>query len=315
MTFEITTITGENITLINPFEMKITKSLNTPAHSLVAQFVILKPLDEICFLKVTENEKVIFKGNVDEQRVVYNGTNTKLFISARENSKLIDNEACPVTYTRPSMIDIYNYHLNPFGVKGVLGNGICQGDFAVQKGTCHWAVVKEFCRCALNVFPVITEDGYLDVENSFLKEEPIVFSNDNKSNQGFSQIEVKHKRYGVAGKINYKSGKATDYKNTFYNEEAKKRKITTQRYLNLLNTKSFKRQYLLHRATLKYLKGSFEIDITTLPQNNLKLGRRAKIKDQKLGSFEGLCIYEIVYKLKNGVKNCIATLVPIEHVI
>ncbi|NCC87420.1 MAG: hypothetical protein EOM05_06070 [Clostridia bacterium] len=250
---------------------------------------------------------------VDEQRTICNEGGILIKISARSNSQVIDNEALPITYSRPSLEDIYKNHLKPFGIVGVLGSGICQGDFAVSKGTCHWSVVEEFCECVLNVSPKITNQGYLDARQSGWDEEPVVFSNSLSASYRFFSAQVKYKRYGVVGQMYYKSDSAKGYEGVQINEDARKRKITTQRYLNLSGSQKWERQYRLQREIEKTLKGSNEIELSVPFDCFLQIGAAASFFDERLGSFTNYRIFQIEHTISNAGKKCEVILRPAEH--
>lgn len=310
MIFKATTINNEELDFISPYRLKMCKNLDTPCDSLYAEFLLFEPIGELETISAFNGDKLEFFGKVDEQKVELSSAGLIMSVSARSNSYLIDNEANPTTYTRPSLGDIYKNHLKPFGIKGVLGNGICQGDFSVSKGTCHWAVVDEFCRCVLNVCPQITSDGYLDAQNAFLNDEVIKFH----SNE-FFKASLKYKRYGVIGKINYKSDKAEDYKNAIYNSEAKSRNIETERYLNLTDSPLWKRQYRLHRAFTNSLNGSFEIEIEVPFDSVIETGTTAEFSNKCLGEFKNLCVCEVKREIYNSKKICKVTLIPQAHIV
>jgi len=313
MNIEATTVSGKIVQFSTPIQMELCESFDTPASSLFAAFYVFQPLEELEKIVIKNGGEIVFEGNVDEQRTNCNAQGIRIKISARSQSQLIDNEALPITYSRPSLDDIYKNHLKPFGIKGVLGSGICQGDFAVSKGTCHWAVVEEFCSCVLNVTPKITKDGYLDARKSTQDEEPIVFSNSFGANCRFFSAQVKYKRYGVVGQMHYKSDTAQGYEGLQINEGAKKRKITTQRYLNLSGSQKWERQYRLQRELKKALQGSDEIELTVPFDCFLQVGALASFFDERLGNFTKYRIFQIEHTISNAVKQCVVTLRPAEH--
>ncbi len=224
MNIEGITISGKTICFSNPMQMELCESFDTPASSFFAVFCVFWPIEELEKIIVKNADEIVFEGFVDEQRTICNSQGIHIKISARSNAQLIDNEALPITYIRPSLDDIYKNHLEPFGIKGVLGSGICQGNFAVSKGTCHWAVVEEFCKCVLNVSPKITKEGYLDARQDESSEKSIRFCNSFNGDCRFFSAQIKYKRYGVIGQMFYKSDTSQGYSGLLVDEKVKKEK-------------------------------------------------------------------------------------------
>ncbi|MFY9198950.1 MAG: hypothetical protein WBK75_03620 [Acutalibacteraceae bacterium] len=313
MKIEGVTVSGQTICFSSPIQMELCESFDTPASSLFVVFCIFWPLEELEKIIVKNNGEVVFDGYVDEQSTICDSSGVKIKISARSNAPLIDNEALPVTYIRPSVEDIYKNHLEPFGIKGVLGSGICQGNFTVSKGTCHWAVVDEFCKCVLNVSPKITKDGYLDTRHNVPNETPIVFSNESKGNCRYFSAQVKYKRYGVIGQMLYKVDPSQGYTGLQIDENAKKRKITTKRYLNLSGSQKWERQYRLQREFKKSLSGSCEVELLVPFDCFLKVGALASFYDKRLGEYKDFRIFHIEHIISNLGMHCNVILRPKEH--
>ncbi|MEG1244439.1 MAG: hypothetical protein RSD17_06360, partial [Oscillospiraceae bacterium] len=247
MNIQASTVSGKTVFLGTPLQMQLCESFDTPADAFVAVFFAFEPLEELEKIVVKSENQTVFEGNVDEQITMCNKQGIKIKISARSFSQLIDNEALPTTYIRPALDEIFKNHLEPFGIKGVIGNGICQGDFAVSKGTCHWAVVEQFCKCVLNSSPRITKDRFLDTGEESNDSKPVAFGNFIGADCRYFSAKIKYRRYGVVGEICYKSEAGQGYERVEINQDAKSRNIKTKRYLNLSASQKWERQHRLQR--------------------------------------------------------------------
>ncbi len=313
MKITATTISGKTVEFNSPVKMQLCESFDTPASSLYVVFSVFEPIEELEKISMTSNSKVVFEGNVDEQKTTCNSRGIMISISARSNSKLIDNEALPTTYYRPTLNDIYKKHLQPLGILGVLGDGACQGDFSVSKGMCHWAVVEEFCKCVLNVSPRITRDGFLDARGNKKSDTKISFGNFYGSDCRFFSAQIKYKRYGVVGKFYFKSEQGQGYQNVEENKPATSRNIDTVRYLNLAGSQKWARQYKLERELKKSLAGSVEIELIVPFDCFFEVYNSASFFDQRLGRYEDMRIFEIEHIISNSGRQCRVTLRPAEH--
>jgi len=310
-----TTVGGRKIELGKPIKLQLCESYDTPASSLFVAFAVFEPCEEFKKITVISGTHTVFEGEVDEQVTTCNNQGIKIKISARSHSQLLDDEALPTTYTRPTLNDIYKNHLRPFGIKGVVGEGVCQGDFSVAKGSCHWAVVEEFCNCVLNTAPRITKDGFLDAYGASSTNQKIVFGNFYGADFRFFSAQIKFRRYGVVGQICYKSEAGHGYEQFEINESAKHRKIMTKRYLNLSGSQRWQRQYRLQRELNKAEKGSEEIELYVPFDCFFEVGAEAQFYDDRLGGFNDMRIFEVTHSISNEGKRCVVTLRPSKHFI
>lgn len=136
--------------------------LSVPADSLkVASDCSRFVAENIVEIKARENGNTVFSGIVDSVVSTQSKASRSVVISARSAAALLlDNEAEPLSYNRPSPEFISRKHLLPFGI--TLADGgkeVFGGSFRVYKGMSHWQVVESFCRTLYGTVPVITADS------------------------------------------------------------------------------------------------------------------------------------------------------------
>ena len=108
------TVNNELLELKNVFKVQISKSLNTPASDLEASFLFNEKIDEIKSIEVYEDNEMIFDGIVDTQSLELDDNGSLFTIEARSKAAiLLDNEALPQIYYRPSLFTIFNRHVKP----------------------------------------------------------------------------------------------------------------------------------------------------------------------------------------------------------
>ena len=305
---------GKSIDLGRPRTLKILQSYDTPAHNMIATFPYEYPLPNAVRAKVYYKGKEIFDGNVDEQIISVSKSGYILTIDARTSSELLDNEAYPTTYHNPSLHEIYRVHAKPYGIKGVVGNGILNGDFTVTKGTSEWEVISEFCKTLFNVQPQITYDGYLYAEKKSLGSEKVIFSNTLNNAHHFYEAKIENKRYGVISQIVYKPETKSTYKSGLQNPYLNDKSINIRRLVNLSGLQSYERNTKIEKTFKKSMLDSFKITLKTDICIEGEIGGKALFRDEKLGSFENLIIYEKQLVISQNGTYCQLKLIPEKNI-
>ena len=189
LSFVFTDINGNTVYLDNPVYIVINQDENVPADDLSVTFPILKDAGEFCKVKVTDGEKVVFKGVVDEQQAIVSEKDYYTKITARSMAaELLDNESRPVCYTDVSASVIFERHLKPNQIiEYKADETVLKGNYNVSKGTTDWQAFAAFCIRAFNKIPRIEADGKA-VFSGVESEEELTFSNINGLNLSLIHI-------------------------------------------------------------------------------------------------------------------------------
>lgn len=124
------TTDGRQIPLAPMVKMQLKKSLWIPAHSFHGEFLWETPQEELAYLTAALEDKTVFHGPVDEQVLTRTAQGVALSVSARSKAAyLLDNEAIPRIYDRPSFEDICCIHCKPYGFEKYRGAGRCRQNF------------------------------------------------------------------------------------------------------------------------------------------------------------------------------------------
>ena len=118
------TVSGKKVALLPPISVQINVHEDAPADDMTVIFPLIEQVPKIATIRVWNGEKPIFSGIIDEQimGVTKNGAMLKLIARSRA-ALLLDNEAMPQEYHYPSLTQLYERHVEPYGFCGFIGNG------------------------------------------------------------------------------------------------------------------------------------------------------------------------------------------------
>lgn len=222
---------GLAVSLPEPARMVCEQAFDVPADALEAVFPVtgLTAARELAELALELDGTEVFRGVVDEQLVRTDGDGVMMTVRARGMAAvLLDNEAIPQAFERPSLLDMYNAHLRQYGFRGLLYNrNAVLTSYGVAKGKSEWQAFEGFCRQALGVRPRV-EDGYVTVRP---RAPGRTFVLSNSGGLAYSALEVKIKRYGVISRVILKSA-AGIYDTPVENRAAQLAGIRRKRYVS-----------------------------------------------------------------------------------
>ena len=287
-------IFDNEIKLPSPKSLSVNQEIEVPADDFTAVFMFIKNLPELKKVILKENNEVVFMGLVDEQQVISDGDSGYIKIVARSMaSLLLDNESRPVNYCNPSTNVIFEKHLKPLGFAEFKGEDITLYDtLNVYKGMTNWQAFYNFVKRVYGRYPRIEADGKVDfdgIENS----ETMYFSN--IDGMPYTSIKENIKRCDVVSKVFVKTGENSGYTTEFTNEEAIKKGIKRERYLDVTNgisTIDTARKILENTKTKGY-----EITVITPLRLLNVLGAKAVVKDEYIGEIENLYVNSVYYSL------------------
>lgn len=152
------------VELGTPVSAELRRDEDAPADSLSVSFPLFSPSEQYRRLRVFHGDSLIFEGIPDEQRTAVDAAGALLRLEARSLAALLlDNEALPQIYERPSLPLLFRRHAAPYGFLEADGPGESFSTrLTVRKGMSEWAVLASFCGDHLGVTPRITPQGVLD---------------------------------------------------------------------------------------------------------------------------------------------------------
>ncbi|MCR4924735.1 MAG: hypothetical protein K5917_00440 [Clostridiales bacterium] len=294
--------------LSKPFKMTLLSDFDTPADSLYVVFVCDENLPEFCEVEIENENETIFNGIIDEQICHCSKEGIFLEISARSFAAvLLDNEAIPATYFMPSLQEIFEIHAKDYGIKDYIGQGRCNGNFTISKGTSEWEVIENFVKSVIGVTPHITSDlilnaGDISYSNCYK------ISNTLPDCESFISAKVKNKRYGTVSTVLTKLSNTDSYNSVSENEVAVKKGIKSRRLLNLANVPEWEKEFKINRIFEKSKLESFVITVKLPFQKNYRVGDKVEFYDDLLGNYEDLMIWSTKYTITDKEKTVILEL-------
>lgn len=183
-----------------PLSVNIKLDLYVPAHSAV---VILpyRKMESCAFVEIYDGDSLVFKGVVDDEIVIFNSFGKFLQYNLRSlMALLIDSEAQPCEFVRPTGDYLAKRFLNPLGIPHNADNTVCTENIISEKGMSEYAVLRKYCMNVNGCLPFISADGRFDFKGGFSGEE-ILF---NKKLTPFTSWQRKHSRCGYISAVNMK---------------------------------------------------------------------------------------------------------------
>lgn len=145
MKVEVETIDGKILTLSDIRELCFTQTVNVACDSLWLIFFSKTVKGEIVYVRVFDNEDLIFNGICDCQKNIFNENGCEIRLYARSTaSLLVDNEAEPYTYEKPSARQLCFSIAEKYGFSAQLENIFSDMKYEVVKGTSCFGAISHF---------------------------------------------------------------------------------------------------------------------------------------------------------------------------
>lgn len=238
MIFEFTKIDGSKERKNNPTYVSVNCLLSAPADSMTAVFKYDGKYMDYKLVKVIFDERVIFTGVVDTQKITVNSEGEYLTILCRSMAGcLLDNQLQPQNIQNITDSVIYERYLRQYGIGiNTITNKPCTGVINIGKGVSVYELLSEYsnrvfaCEPRINIFGTAILNGDINSVNFH-------FTNGtnslNENSFYCSNIEVENNRYGVISTVYVRNSlNETGYSLKIKNENALKRGIDAVRYLD-----------------------------------------------------------------------------------
>ncbi|MCM1285172.1 MAG: hypothetical protein NC213_08290 [Acetobacter sp.] len=162
------TVNGVIKEIENVCELSFIQSADAACDSLSIYFKPDESYDEIAFVRLYENDEIIFNGICDCQKTSEDDNGFEIYLYARSNaSVLVDNEAEPFTYNAPSAKQLCYSCTDSFGFKCMLPDIYSDEKYVVPRGTSSYAAVNQFVYlCTGNSIAVTSNNELILLELS-----------------------------------------------------------------------------------------------------------------------------------------------------
>ena len=274
--------------------VNITQERDVPADSVSALFD-MRDCAELCSFRIFCDGAPVFVGVVDEQERIVSPSGAFLKISGRSMAALLlDNESVPVTYNHPSAGVIYDNHIRPFGIRTNENlDRTYFSELSVTKGESNWQALSRFCRNCMFTSPRVSGRGELFFDGEETGR-TVVFS-DTGGDISYRSLEERIRRCEEISRVNIKVSNGSGYHTRVDNDDALRRNIRRERYLNAVLTDT-----PMNRADTMIRSGrdkGYRIKLRCDGRQLDLIGAQAAVRDTALGEIGDLYVNALYYRL------------------
>lgn len=299
LSFVLTDIYNNDITLSNALSLRVNIEQDVACDDLSVVFPFSENFAEMKRIKMFDGENLVFSGIVDEQSVITAENYAYIKITARSLcGLLVDNEAKPMCYNRPSLNVLFRQLLKPLGFKKYNAEDkLFEGTLTVYKGQSVYTVLSSFFKSCFGCMPRITPDGVLSDKPE--GRDLNVKLSDKGDGIVYTRLHIRNLRHKLISQVNIKREGSYVYDTKIYDENAISRGVISQRYLNADNgglVSVADGDEMLRKSEME----SYEVSCDCIGRHLNLLGAEAEIKNQTIKNLSSLYISKITYILKSN---------------
>lgn len=160
----IDTVDSRGIELDNITELCITQTAGVSCDSLCVRFKSSSTVGEIVSVKAYDGRNLIFNGYCDNQRIYENEKGFETYFYARSTaSVLVDNEAEPFTYNKPTARQLWFIYAKPYGFTCNLPVITTDEKYEIAKGTSCFGAIGRFVNLKTSKSIYVTPDNSIEL--------------------------------------------------------------------------------------------------------------------------------------------------------
>ncbi len=300
MRYLLEDISGNSIEMGTPITAKININYLVPADDLAITFNYNRELPELKKIYAYNKDILMFEGFIDEQKVTCDNRGVLLDISARSRvSLLLDNEAFPQTYNKPSLSTIFSRHIEPYGFTKYYGDTTSFADqFIVSKGMSEWDVLKKFCNTYLETNPVFMRDGSLNATGAQIEDTERILISNSKSGLKYTDISKTINRYGVISKVVLRASKTSGYTSSLSDKNLINKGILATRFYDAASD-SRNLQVCANTIISNSKKNMYICKATCIGCHLQEIGSKVYIDDKYFSLKNDMTLIKIKYVLNS----------------
>lgn len=237
MIITLTDTDGKEKVIRNFRKFVLSQEEGIPAHTLLVRYDYDNDsLNEIAYIRLENQGKILFDGIADTITEFYSGKNCYIEVFGRNKvSLLLDNEVKPGIYNNPTSEQISQAFLKPYGFNGYTGGtAVYNGIFNVSKGKSPWDIIESFVKSCYGAIPYCSPDNNVYF-TGLPSQGKITFGKG--FDFDFYEYRTDIRRYKIISSVVIKRNEKEDYNTEIFSQEAEKRQILRKRYLNASNTR------------------------------------------------------------------------------
>ncbi len=250
-------IDGKTLNIDKPLKMELASDMDAACDGLRLYFLQNGITPETDRVTVFIDKNKVFDGVCDRQEYQRTNDGVLTFIYARSGAAvLVDNEANPATYIKPSTQVLFHEEAKKYSFKNMLPDLASAHEYSVEKGTSCYGAINQFVKTSTGLPVRVTCNGELRIpaagEIINLESETI--------------ISEKHciNRSAPITQIDYKISNDSPYIRHFKSRTLEKNGISRARKINIASLPEWQREYTLYdrlkKAAGEYYSAEFVID-------------------------------------------------------
>jgi hypothetical protein len=296
LSFELYSINNEKIQGNNIISYELSKDINAPCDGLRLNFYSTSLLPEIVRVCAFCDGKIIFNGFADTQRETFNENGQYVFIYARSSAcLLVDNQAVPYTYTKPTALSLFYDYANDFGFSYALPKIKCDYDYRVGSGYSCYTAINELVYTVTGKNIVVTENNELKVPSG----SNIV----SLANCQIISCKRTINRGNALSQIDYKIESSDSYSYHIKSKTLENNQINRCKKINLSSYPKWQREYKAINTLKSYANDYYTVELVINSSCIFNLYDLVNYCDERLGDLDNYIIGEIVYSFDdNGDK-------------
>ena len=296
MKIVLETVNGDKTVVKGIVSAVLTQTADVACDSLSIKLIGEKVIDEVKRVYAYKNEKLIFNGYCDCQRVTADENGAQTYIYARSSAcLLVDNDAFAYTYNRPSAQSLFNAYARQFGFVSKLDDICTFKKYEVSSGSSLYGAINSL------VSTVTGNSIRINADNEIVMLKP---SEDILSLDNYSVMSVKSviNRSEPLSAVHYKKEFSYLYDCHTYSKLAVDLGFSRQRYVNLGSLPSWQRNYKISKMLKDSFKDYKRLEIKINGYFDSELFQRFNFNCD-MGDFEDYLLIEKVYSIdKDGEK-------------
>lgn len=296
MKIVLVTVDGKKTEPKGVISATLTQTAEVACDSLSVKFVGEKVLDEIERVYAYQNDKLIFNGYCDCQRVTADENGFETYIYARSSAcLLVDNDAFAYTYNRPSAQSLFMTYAKELGFVSKLPDICTFKKYEVSSGSSLYGAINSL------VSTITGNSIRINADNEIFMLKPsenVINLNNNRIISAKSTIN----RSEPISAVHYKKEFSYLYDCHTYSKLAVDLRFSRKRYVNLVSLPSWQRNYKISKMLKDSFKDYKRLEIKMNGYFDEELFQRFNYSSS-IGDFKDYLLYEKVYCVdKNGEK-------------
>lgn len=297
MIFELYTSQDKCIIPEEITSFELTSGISAACDGLRLNFCCSEPIGEVISVRATEENRIIFNGFADKQKISLAKNGFSGFIYARSSAALlVDNEAEPRQYNYPTAKQLCIQNAQDLGFACDLPDICCEDSYYVLKGTSRFGAINDFASMLFGAGIYVSPDNTIRAYGK---------SGNIKSLDEYEILNASYvmNRSEVLSGIDYKINSADKYIYHLESPFAVNNGIQRKRLLNLSSLPAWERKAKAAQKISNSLLNCYVLEISLSGIADFMPADRINVSFDRLSANGEFLVYEIIKeKNVNGEK-------------